>query len=241
MKATAIEFRLRFLIHCVIFTLGFWAPWNRWVHLDSTGANSHLWGLLAALLAKTGVVPIDRAFPAVLIVGIACAVAGAWLRTWGTAYIGSGIVQDNAMHGAAIVADGPYRHMRNPLYVGTFVATLALVLLMPLSGAVWTVLAIGIFQLRLMLAEEPFLTERLGASYTAYKALVPRIVPSIKAKVAASGQRPRWAQAVLGEILFWGIAGTYAVLGWQYNAFILMKGVVISLGVSLVARALVKT
>jgi hypothetical protein len=44
-------------------------------------------------------------------------------------------------------------------------------------------------------------------------------------------------QAAVGEIYMWGVAGSFAVLGWRYNAFLLTKCVVISLGVSLVARA----
>ena len=44
-------------------------------------------------------------------------------------------------------------------------------------------------------------------------------------------------QAVLGEIYMWGVAGSFAIAGWRYDAVLLMKCVVVSLGVSLVARA----
>ena len=44
-----------------------------------------------------------------------------------------------ALGGEGVVADGPYRHMRNPLYLGAWVHTLALALLMPASGALFTV------------------------------------------------------------------------------------------------------
>ena len=56
MKATALEFRFRFAIHCVLFVLGFAAPWDYWLHLDGTGPNAHLWGSLAASIRATGVV-----------------------------------------------------------------------------------------------------------------------------------------------------------------------------------------
>jgi protein-S-isoprenylcysteine O-methyltransferase Ste14 len=237
MKASAVEFRLRFAIHVVVYILGFWAPWNYWLHLDGTGPNAHLWGRLSALLAKNGAVNIGSAFDLVLAVGILCAITGAWLRIWGSAYLGASVMQDRRMQGETVVADGPYRHVRNPLYLGTFAHTLALTLLMPTSGAVFTIVLIGFFQLRLILAEEPFLSTKLGATYFAYCAKVPRLLPAMRARVAAGGMRPLWAQAVVAEIYMWGVAGSFAVLGWRYNALLLTKCVIVSLGVSLVARA----
>ena len=43
MKATALEFRFRYLIHAIIYALGFTTPWNHWLHLDSI----RTWQLLA--------------------------------------------------------------------------------------------------------------------------------------------------------------------------------------------------
>ena len=39
------------------------------------------------------------------------------LRTWATAYLRRDIVHDTAQHAEALVADGPFRHVRNPLYL----------------------------------------------------------------------------------------------------------------------------
>ncbi len=236
MKASAFEFRIRIWLHAAVFVLGFTAPWNYLLHADPTGANAHLWGYLAAKLSEAGVLSIGTAFDALLGFGIVAAVGGAWLRTWGSAYLGAGVVQDGAMH-AGVVADGPYRHVRNPLYLGTFLHTLALALLMPRTGAVFAVVAIAVIQVRLILGEEAFLTEKLGAAYTAYQALVPRILPAIKARVAGAGQRARWGQAFLGEIYMWGVAGSFAFAGWSYKASLLVQCVVVSFGVSLVVRA----
>jgi protein-S-isoprenylcysteine O-methyltransferase Ste14 len=237
MKATAFEFRIRFATHALVYALGFWAPWNYGLHLDGTGPNAHVWGLLALLLSKTGAIGIAAAFDLVLIAGILCAIAGASLRTWGAAYLGAGVVQDHRMRGEGMVADGPYRYMRNPLYLGTFVHTLALAILMPASGAIFAIVMIAVVQVRLIFGEEVFLTQKLGAPYAAYCALVPRVLPALRARVAPSGMRPRWLQAAMAEIYMWGVAGSFAVAGWWYNAFLLMKCAIISLGVSLVARA----
>ncbi|WP_263382654.1 methyltransferase family protein [Granulicella arctica] len=239
MKATAVEYRFRHLIHGLIFVLGFIAPWNYAVHLDARGPNAHLWGVLAALLAKSGVTSIGTAFEGLLVLGIVLALLGAWVRTWGAAYLSSAVVHDGGMHGEGMVADGPYRYVRNPLYLGTFLHALAVALLMPVSGAIFTVVLIGMVQVRLTLREEPFLQQKLGASYAAYCALVPRLMPSLRPRVAASGQRAAWGQAVLGEVYFWGVAGSFAVAGWWYNAMLLIRCVIVSYGVSMVGRAFV--
>jgi hypothetical protein len=43
----------------------------------------------------------------------------------------------------------------------------------------------------------------------------------------------------LGAIYYWGVAISFAALGWRYNAFLIIQGVVISLGVSLIARVFI--
>ncbi|HEY0161276.1 MAG TPA: hypothetical protein VGB69_01235 [Edaphobacter sp.] len=78
-----------------------------------------------------------------------------------------------------------------------------------------------------------------GESYKAYCLLVPRLLPSLSAKVADSGARAAWGTAFLGEIYMWGVFVSFAALGWMYNSMLILQGVVVSLGVSLVARAFI--
>jgi len=235
MKATLLEYRFRFLIHGIIYLLGFVAPWNNWLHLDSI----RTWQLLAAWPARSGWISFSTATIVVLVLGVLCALVGAILRTCGSAYIGASIVQDGAMHGEGVVAAGPYRYLRNPLYLGTFIHTFALALLMPPSGAIFCILAIGFFQLRLIAAEEPFLTARLGEPYRAYCAKVPSLIPALSPRVTASSTAAKWPTAFLGEIYMWGVVASFAILGWRYNSILIIKGVVISLGLSLIVRAFI--
>ena len=239
-RATGVEFRFRFLIHTVIIVLGFTAPWDYWLHLDSAGPNPHVWGVLSAHLYKLapGVLSIGSAFNLLLILATACAFVAAALRTWGTAYIGAPVVQSAAMHGAELVAAGPYRSMRNPLYVGLVIHSLALALLMPPTGAIFCVVTLALFQLRLIGGEEAFLAEKLGEPYRAYCSLVPRIFPALRPRVAASATRPQWGLAFLGEIYMWGVFVVFAALGYRYNAFLLIRGVLVSLGLMLIVRAM---
>jgi hypothetical protein len=108
---------------------------------------------------------------------------------------------------------------------------------MPPSGAIFCIVAIGFFQLRLIGAEQSFLTAKLGEPYLAYCAEVPSLIPSIKPRVPQSTQHARWPTAFLGEIYMWGVVLSFAILGWRYNEILITKGVLISLGVSLIARA----
>ncbi len=235
MKVSALEFRLRYLIHALIYLIGFTAPWNIWLHLDSIST----WQILAALPARSGLISFSAATIAVLILGILFALAGALLRTWGTAYLGATTVQAVAMHGDDIVAAGPYRHIRNPLYLGTFIHTFALALLMPPSGALFCLLAVGFFQLRLIGAEEFFLTSKLGAPYVTYCAKVPRLLPAITPRIPSTATQPAWPTAFISEIYMWGVVFSFAALGWRYNSVLIIKGVLISLGVSLIVRAFI--
>lgn len=235
MKATALEFRLRYLIHGVIYALGFWAPWNYLLHLDTI----RTWQLLAAYLYRAGWFNFSAGTITVLSVGIVLATLAAFLRTWASAYLGASIVQSSAMQGDQVVAAGPYRYLRNPLYLGTFLHTLVLALLMPPSGAVFCIVLIGIIQLRLIAAEEAFLTQQFGEPYLAYRAQVPSLVPALRAKLAASHVLPNWSAAFLGEIYMWGVALSFAMAGWRYNAFLILQGVLVSLGVSLITRAFI--
>jgi protein-S-isoprenylcysteine O-methyltransferase Ste14 len=234
MKATPFEFRFRFFILAAIYFLGFVAPWNYWLHLDSI----RTWQLLAAWQARSGWISFNTATIVVLLLGIVWSLKGAFLRTWGTAYLSPSVVHDPAMHGEGVIAAGPYRYVRNPLYLGNFIHTLALALLMPPSGAIFCILAISLFQLRLIAAEESFLTAKLGEPYTAYCTKVPRLIPALTPRLPASTLQPKWPLAFLGEIYMWGVVVTFAILGWRYNSILLIKGVLISLGLSLIVRAL---
>jgi protein-S-isoprenylcysteine O-methyltransferase Ste14 len=237
MRASAFEFRFRFWIFLLIYVCGFVAPWDFVLHSAGAGPNTHVWARLAMLLYRDCGVRIGAAFDVVLVAGIVAAGMGAWLRTWGSAYLSVDVMRDRTMRGDAVVANGPYRYVRNPLYLGVWMFTLALASLMPVSGAVFTLVLVVVFQVRLILAEEAFLRGRLGDAYVAYCAKVPRLVPALRPRVAATGVRARWMHAAVAEIFMWGVTGSFAVLGWQYDAHLLLRAVMVCFGVSLVVRA----
>lgn len=249
MKATALEYRLRYLLHAIIYALSFIAPWNYALHLDPAGPNAHVWGLLAVNISQLGVATLSTAFNVLLVLGIVFALTAAGLRTWGSAYLGNDVVQDGDMHvpmsptpfaSAArpqVLTAGPFRHVRNPLYLGTLLHTFALALLMPRSGAIVAIVAAGVLQVRLILAEESYLAAKIDEPYRTYCATVPRLWPRLRASIPSSGQRARWAQALLGESYMWIVALSMAIAGWRYNAALLIQCVLVAFGVSLVVKA----
>jgi hypothetical protein len=105
------------------------------------------------------------------------------------------------------------------------------------SGAIFAITLIWILQIRLALAEEPFLTARFGQPYLAYKAAVPRFLPSLRALVPAAGQQPHWLQAIVGELYFIAAFFVVAIFGWSFNTLTLRRGFLITLGAWLIVRA----
>ena len=233
MRATSWEYKLRYLLHVLIFVVGFWPFWEPALGLTTRST----WLTLSAWFAREGWLSFQAATLAFLVVAILLTGAGAWLRLWGSAYVGASVVNSSSMHGTAMLADGPYRRTRNPLYLGTLLHTIGISLLMPPAGAIFAIAAIWILQVRLALAEEPFLEARFGHAYAEYKARVPQFLPSPKPLVRAAGAPAHWGQALLGESYMVGVVITLAGFGWSFNAQPLIRGILISLGVSLVLQA----
>jgi len=235
MRATAIEFRLRMLIMTTIVTLGFWAPW---IESFDLGRRISLLEWLALELSRAGLMPFTYATPTVIVIGALVAASGMILRIWGAAYLGYGTVHHGQMQAGAVMADGPYRYMRNPLYVGGWFMMAAMAFIMPPTGALLVMATMTIFFLRLILGEEAFLSEKLGEPYRDYLRAVPRLLPRFRGAPPSAGDKPHWLTAALTEFNAIGIFLTLAVLSWWYDNELMIKGIIISFGASLVVRAL---
>jgi len=194
MQASRFEYRFRIIIHALIYLLGFTAPWLFIPALaDVPGfAQKSTWLIAASTLSRQGWLTFSAATIVLLALALLLTALGAFFRIWGAAYVGASIVQSPTMHGDRMLADGPYRRTRNPLYLGTLLHTIGIAILMPPSGAVFTIALLWIFEVRLALAEEPFLTARFGQPYLDYKAAVPRFQPP---RIPA-GSRPSSASSI---------------------------------------------
>lgn len=201
-RATEFEFRHRFWFICGLFCLGFacyqWDPENVSV-------------ALALRMVGHGRPQLDHCIRAVFGLGALMVTAAALVRSWAEAYLHSSVVHDSKLHSDRLVADGPFRRVRNPLYLGTNLLAIGLGLLASRLG--FAVLAAGmpLFTLRLILREEAGLLASQGESYRRYFEAVPRLLPSLRPRVPVGAARPNWVDGFLGEIFMWGFAAGMAV------------------------------
>jgi protein-S-isoprenylcysteine O-methyltransferase Ste14 len=237
MKASAIEFRLRMWIQIVIVFVGFWAPWLG--PLDWSGRISTL-AWLAMEISRMGIASFSVVTPVVIVAGALIALMGAVLRVWGAAYLGYSTVHHGDMQGGAVMAAGPFRYVRNPLYLGGWFMMLAICLLMTPSGALFTMALITIFYLRLILGEEAFLTAKLGEPYKEYLRAVPRLLPRLRSGLPASAAIPHWLIAALTEINPIGVFVALAFLSWSYDNELMLKFILATFLLSMVVRGLMK-
>lgn len=197
MRATKFEFEQRFWVIGIIFALGFFlysvdktnaALWLLHLVAPSVDPNSDHGNNLARLIFGCGA----------LLVFLAAA-----FRTWATAYLKTEIVHDQAQHSEGLVADGPYRHLRNPLYFANLPMAAGMGLLASRAGWIFMVLAMWLFMYRLIFREEAGLLQTQGESYRSYLKAVPRFWPSLTPRVPSGGGVPHWGQAFAGESLIW--------------------------------------
>jgi protein-S-isoprenylcysteine O-methyltransferase Ste14 len=238
MRASAIEFRLRVAIIFVVIWIGFWAPWiEPWGSWPGLGRRISLLEWLALELSRLGVVPFSAATPLVIVIACLTAAVAVVLRVWGTAYLGTRTVHNAEMKAGTTMADGPYRYVRNPLYLGTWFMVAAMAFIMPASGAVFVMVLLTVFLLRLILGEEAFLTGQLGQPYQDYLRAVPRLIPRLRSNLSHSGVRPHWGQAALAEFNPIGVFVTLAVFSWSYDNWLVTKALLIAFGVSMLVRS----
>jgi hypothetical protein len=142
------------------------------------------------------------------------------------------------MKAGAVVADGPYRYLRNPLYLGLWFMVAALAFLMPPTGALASLALLTVFLIRLTLGEEAFLATQLGEPYQAYLRAVPRFLPLLRSRVPHGGGRPKWIRALASELTPIGVFVAMAFLSWSYDTVLMGRVILISFGLSLIVRAL---
>jgi protein-S-isoprenylcysteine O-methyltransferase Ste14 len=235
MGASAIAFRLRMVINAIIVIMGFWAPWIEAWHI---GRRISLLEWLALEVNRTGLASFSVATHALLVIAALIAAKAVLFRVWGTAYLGPGTVNSVNMVAGKVMADGPYRYLRNPLYIGLWCMVIAAAFLMPVSGALFAVVLIAVFLIRLTLGEEAFLTVKLGEPYLAYLRAVPRFVPRLRGTPAAAGAKPHWLRASLAELTPIGIFIAIVVYSKDYDIELAGRIILIFFGASLVVRAL---
>jgi protein-S-isoprenylcysteine O-methyltransferase Ste14 len=232
MRATEFEFRIRFIIIMAFFTVGFWCYGLDRVNV-SVMLTERLMGHPMRSAADLHVLQ------AVLGLGALLAVLAALIRTWAAAYLQSGVVHDTNLHGEELVADGPYRYVRNPLYLGGMLFAIGFAMAASRLGFVVVVAGLTVFYYRLIAREESLLSETQGGSYRQYLQAVPRLLPSLAPRVAPSGLVPRWGQAAVGEAFMWFFATASVCFAATLNRRLFLIMIVGGVAASLLAKVVV--
>ena len=197
MKATNWEFTNRALLFGLIFAFSF--PLYFLDHQNSTAALANWLGSKLQRNADL-VARLLFAFAAVLLI------VAALLRTWSSAYLRAGVVYASELKTESLVADGPYRQVRNPLYFANVLMVIAMGAMMSRLGFFVAVVIMLVFCYRLILREEAELEANQGEEYKAYRNAVPRLWPALWPRIASAGHQARWADGFKAESWYWGFA-----------------------------------
>ena len=197
MRATKFEFEHRFWVIMAIYFFGFGLT-----AIDHLPFIAWIRHLIAPSIGRG--TPQAETFARITIaIGALLVFMAAAIRTWGAAYLKSDVVHDTAQHSEALVADGPFRYSRNPLYLAGLPMAAGIGVLASRSGFFFLVLAHWIFFYRLIFREEEALRQSQGESYSAYCRSVPRFWPSLTPRVPSGNLEPQWGQAFSGEVFAW--------------------------------------
>jgi protein-S-isoprenylcysteine O-methyltransferase Ste14 len=202
MRATRWEFENRAWIFGAIFGVSFFLS-----SIDRRNAAVAIAEPIAARLRLDG----DAVVRAIFAAGALVAALGAATRTWASAYLAADVVYAEKLQTASLVADGPYRFVRNPLYLGNVLLAIGMGTMASRFGFALMNVSMLLFSYRLILREEGELAEAQGAGYHAYCARVPRLFPSPAPRIPSAGRAPRWTKAFLAESWYWGFALAVAV------------------------------
>ena len=206
--ASEREFQARFWVIGAVFGIGF-------------GVGGAIMHVATADVLGNALGPALGGTRTVLALATLFVAIAAWLRSWAEAYLKSSVVHEAARVTDRLVADGPYRHVRNPLYLANVLLALGLGALTSPPGAVFIVVAMTLVCVRLILHEEAGLLASQGESYRQYLAAVPRLLPAIRPRVPPGGGRPDWKDGIAGEGFFWSFAIGMAALTITGRALLL--------------------
>lgn len=224
MKATDFEFRNRWWVFSAIFALAFT---SYMVDHVNAGAGAVDW-----LMRHFGRTATDDNYRIIFALGALLVAAAALIRTWATSHLNAEVMRDARVHTERIVADGPYRYVRNPLYLANILMAAGVGVMASRTGFVILLVGMTIFVIRLLLREEDELRRDRGESYQQYCEAVPRLLPFIVPRIPAAGNPARWGQGFRAELMYWlcSIAiGVFAItLNIKYFWAIFIVAVAIS-------------
>jgi protein-S-isoprenylcysteine O-methyltransferase Ste14 len=226
MRATYWEFKNRALVFGLIF--GF--SYSAYV-LDRQNSAAALANWLGAARG----IDSDLIARCLFILAACLLVIAALIRTWASSYLNANVVYASEVKTESLVADGPYRHMRNPLYFANMLLALGMGAMMSRIGFFVGVFAMAVFCYRLIFREEAELLANQGEQYKRYQNAVPRLWPALQPRTASAGRQANWAAGFRAEFWCWGFAIAVAAFAITLNStafFVILAASVVLLWLS---------
>lgn len=114
--------------------------------------------------------------------GLIIALIGESIRLWSVRFAGSATRTTGEVGADVLVTDGPYGHLRNPLYLGNFLLSFG-ILIMAWPWMPWLMLIfllLFFIQYKAIISlEEDFLRKKFGGQYQEYEQNVPSMLPRL--------------------------------------------------------------
>jgi len=118
-----------------------------------------------------------------IIAGSICLLLGEAIRFWAVSYAG-GVTRTRRVGAPSLCMAGPFRYVRNPLYLGNMLMYTGVVLIAGapnlLAMLITTWLFFAVQYLLIISLEEETLTNLFGEEYRNYKQHVPRLIPHLR-------------------------------------------------------------
>jgi protein-S-isoprenylcysteine O-methyltransferase Ste14 len=231
--ATPWDFKARGFVFGMIFGIGFFVGIN--LQLNLYGNVLPTYALIGERYGSAGV--HAAAFIPVLFV-----LAGLALRIWGTAYLSSGVVWNADVMSGGLMLAGPYKYVRNPLYLGNVVSAVGIGMIGPPFTLLIVVVGVTAFSMRLISVEQRYLLSVHGQGYLDYRRLVPALIPRLTpAPIASDPRQAVWADGFWGETFYLAVltATLYnALFSWQQpNGYVWIVLVVVVVAWGMIHRA----
>jgi protein-S-isoprenylcysteine O-methyltransferase Ste14 len=144
--------------------------------------------------------------------------AGFALRVWASSYLPSSIVYHQDVVAEELRVSGPYRFIRNPLYLGNVLQAAGIGLLGPWPVFAILVIAMLVYSVYLIHIEEKFLTSAHGEAYVRYVREVPALIP-VPGRALPKDTQPFFLIAGLKAQRYLGLAVlvVIAFVIWRWN------------------------
>jgi protein-S-isoprenylcysteine O-methyltransferase Ste14 len=174
-------------------------PNLRWIDI------AYGWRVRSALFVLIAILVLARPTGRSIVCGIAICALGLFIRGWAAGHI---------KKEKELAVSGPYRHTRNPLYLGNFVLGLSIAIG---TNSVWCILLFLAYFLAfyppVILEERERMRRLFPKEYEDYKKKVPAFLPRLRRLPHAGDPKfssalylkNREYRALLGSVLIWAI------------------------------------